>query len=489
MLFPPRRQTNGPPIAKGYYPIIGHLFAFTNPKGNIALGSILFDGLENETVVESHLLGEVIYIARGGENVKAILGCSQLKQRTGKHEEEGATKLGMQHTGILFNSDVPTWKLHRKLFVENIARPRFLKSLIPKFNEYMDALIPALDELAASSKPILANELTGYISRDNILDIVFSDNNYSAIQYVMDTAASVDNVVPKRDELIDGVSGFMDATQYFMMLPSFVFNYVTRNETKRNEAKVKVLATLVKEKMLAKQEQLNATNDLTSQTMDFATALLQDPSPDMTFERATSVVQEAIIGGQDTSKNTLAFLIYELARNPSVTDTIYQEVIDIVGPHNPITEHDIPQLKMVEAVIFETSRYYNVITAGTRCLTQDLELPESGYVLRKGSNVFVTFCDNHMSEKEWENANKFDPTRFLASDKEGGPLGHGWGFSPFGHGVRKCPGEALALLQMKVFVASLCRRYKFHLAMTGPLQIHESINRQCMNLPVIFERR
>ncbi|ORY53037.1 cytochrome P450 [Rhizoclosmatium globosum] len=486
----PRRKPNGPPLASNCLPIIGHLLAHINPKGQIGLSPILFEGQNNENVVVTTMFGhDAMYVTRGPENVRAILGSSQLKLRVSSNNNSDAVavskKLGTADGGILLNSDETSWKRHRKLFVENIGRPRFIKSLIPKLNEYMDSLLPFLNDLATASKPILVNVLIGSISLDIIMDVIFTEQRNAAAHFI---EATLNEDQPQPDELIDMIHGIMAAQRYFMYTPAFVFNHITTKETAIHDAAIAKFHSFVTQRMLEKTESVKRPSSGDQQT-DLATVLLLDPSPEMTFKRAVSVIKEAIFGGQDTSSNMLSFLIYELARNPHIADNVYSEVLEVVGPHGAISEENITKLKFVEAVIYETSRVYNVAAGVVRHVSQDLELPESGYVLRKGLNVMVMLEQVHSDGRVWENPSKFDPSRFLNCSATGGPAGFGWNFAPFGHGIRKCPGEALALLEMKMIVASLCRRYKFHLATNEPVKIKESLVRECLDLPILFEIR
>ncbi|KAJ3298969.1 hypothetical protein HDU79_003295 [Rhizoclosmatium sp. JEL0117] len=479
-----RRKRDGPPVAANGIPFLNHVLVFM--KGQYFLGD-MFQGLENENAVEGAVMGRRMYVVRGGENVRAVLGSSQLKMRgTGESSGGRLEKLRTLNTGLLFNSNVASWKQHRKLLVENIGRPRFIKSLIPKLNEYMNSLTPVLDELADTSKPILANVLTGSISLDVIMDVIFSEERNAAYQYVKDTLGSNDGKYPECDTMITTIHKFMDAQKYFTSTPPFLFNYVKLKETRMHDASVDTFEKVITQRVHEKLESLQQEPQNTTNELDLASALLLDPSPEMTPDRVISVIKEAVFGGQDTSSNTLAFILYELSRNPSIADAVHAEIADLQGP---ITETNISQLKLVEAVIHETSRLYNVAPTAIRYLSEDLELPESGYVLRKGGFVFVLMCENHLSAGEWVDPTKFDPGRFLKEKKEVGPSGFGWNFAPFGYGVRKCPGESLALLEMKMVVAHLCKRYKFRLATDEPVKIKETFVRQCSDLPIILERR
>ncbi|ORY53123.1 cytochrome P450 [Rhizoclosmatium globosum] len=420
-----------PPVAANGIPFLNHVLVFM--KGQYFLGD-MFQGLENENAVEGAVMGRRMYVVRGGENVRAVLGSSQLKMRgTGESSGGRLEKLRTLNTGLLFNSNVASWKQHRKLLVENIGRPRFIKSLIPKLNEYMNSLTPVLDELADTL--------------DVIMDVIFSEERNAAYQYVKDTLGSNDGEYPECDTMITTIHKFMDAQKYFTSTPPFLFNYVKLKETRMHDASVDTFEKVITQRVHEKLESLQQEPQNTTNELDLASALLLDPSPEMTPDRVISVIKEAVFGGQDTSSNTLAFILYELSRNPSIADAVHAEIADLQGP---ITETNISRLKLVEAVIHETSRLYNVAPTAIRYLSED-----DGF-------VFVLMCENHLR---------------AGREEEVGPSGFGWNFAPFGYGVRKCPGESLALLEMKMVVAHLCKRYKFRLATDEPVKIKETFRR------------
>ncbi|ORY53124.1 cytochrome P450 [Rhizoclosmatium globosum] len=236
--FAPQRKKDGPPIASNCHPLIGHYLAFTNPHGNIGLSSIIFKGLEHENVVEARLFGKTVYVARGPEN-----------QRTGGSDDVAADKLGMLHTGILFNSDIPSWRLHRKLLVHNIARPKFLAALIPRLNQYMNSIIPAIDELASSGESVNINDLGASIILDITMDVIFSEQPNAASNFIHECVTCTTN--PATNKLIHIVRAFHNAQQ------------ILRYDSSEPE--------------------------------DFASTLLQGISDEITFDSIVSVIKEMIL--------------------------------------------------------------------------------------------------------------------------------------------------------------------------------------------------
>ena len=76
----------------------------------------------------------------------------------------------------------------------------------------------------------------------------------------------------------------------------------------------------------------------------------------------------------------------------------------------------------------------------------------------KGMIVTVPIYAVHHDPKIWPEPEKFNPYRFTPEEK----AKHGsYDWMPFGGGPRNCLGMRLAVLEVKVAVAHLVRKYKF----------------------------
>ena len=77
-------------------------------------------------------------------------------------------------------------------------------------------------------------------------------------------------------------------------------------------------------------------------------------------------------------------------------------------------------------------------------------------VLLKGTDVRYNIIGSHYNTNQWVKPYEFLPERFDPSSKlylrpDGGPR-HKFAFIPFSFGARACPGQFLALLQIKIFI-------------------------------------
>ncbi|CAH0555970.1 unnamed protein product [Brassicogethes aeneus] len=178
------------------------------------------------------------------------------------------------------------------------------------------------------------------------------------------------------------------------------------------------------------------------------------------------------IAGFETSATTMTFALFEMSLNQDVQERVRQEVREVLARHNGEINYDsIMEMRYMEQVIRETLRKYPPVSALTRQCTKDYKVPDSDLVIEKGTIAFIPIVGIHYDEDHFPNPEKFDPDRFSDENKhEIKPFSH----LGFGGGRRECIGERFGVMQSKVGLATLLRRYKFTLSdkTQVPLKMH-----------------
>ncbi|KAI9339891.1 cytochrome P450, partial [Obelidium mucronatum] len=482
------RQKDSPPLAAHGIPVLGHIHVLM--EGPQVYLQKLFDGIQTN-VVEARSIGFSIYVVRGPEFAKKVLTSSHLNTRYA--DPEALKALNSHECGLLLNANVESWKRSRKILVESVGRPKFIASLAPKINEYMSPLFSDLDKLDESKTPVLVNRMFGSISLDVIMDIIFSENQHAAEGYL---GSLLTGVPQPNNVVLEHVHKMMEAIMFYLITPMVLCKWVPgfSGTAYQHKQEIERWDDCVMGLIKQKKEQMECSGEMSavSEHADLASILIracQASENSATWIQETlGLVKETIGGGTDTSSNTMCFLTYELARNPAIADKIHDEIVEFVGSDGELTFENVGKLKLLEAAIHETSRLHAVVQMTQRAIHEDFVVGE--YTLKKGSMVFVAIQPNQHAESSWKDPLVFDPSRFLVHKDLGGPLGFGFAHLPFGHGNRKCPGEALALMEMKLVMGNLIRRYKFVLADPSKgLKIKDSLTLECQDLPVFFSRR
>ena len=165
-----------------------------------------------------------------------------------------------------------------------------------------------------------------------------------------------------------------------------------------------------------------------------------------------------LLAGEDTTANTLAWMIELLWRNPETLARATQEVRRVVADPKRPTFDEMAQLDYVEACAHETMRLKPVAPILPLQALHDTTIGDVR--IRARTVVINTMRRDSVSDKFVVNAAAFQPERWLG---DAGPAALASAAKrtsmPFGAGPRICPGRYLALLEMKMAMATLLGRF------------------------------
>ncbi|KAI8070961.1 cytochrome P-450 cyp509A1 [Gongronella butleri] len=172
------------------------------------------------------------------------------------------------------------------------------------------------------------------------------------------------------------------------------------------------------------------------------------------------------VAGHDTTSNALCSAVYWLARRPDIQQKARDEAIKILGdePEDRLpTLEDTKEMTYLNMVIKETLRMHASVVAlvTPRVAAQDVEL--AGYPIPKGTKVTVSMYDLHRNPAVWDNPDHFDPERWVPGGEADIKGANGMVWSPFANGSRQCIGMNFSLVEQRVLLACMLRRYEFSL--------------------------
>ena len=159
-----------------------------------------------------------------------------------------------------------------------------------------------------------------------------------------------------------------------------------------------------------------------------------------------------LLAGEDTTANTLAWMLDLLWRHPEALKRAQDEVRGVVGELGALTIEQLQQLDWVEACCNETMRLKPVAPQNILAALRDTTV--AGVRIPRGTVVWCAMRSGATDEAHFTDAARFDPTRWLAGDAAA-PASAKRIAMPFGAGPRVCPGRYLALLEMKLAMAML----------------------------------
>ena len=178
-------------------------------------------------------------------------------------------------------------------------------------------------------------------------------------------------------------------------------------------------------------------------------------------EQVSANVLTMLLAGEDTTANTLAWLLHLLHRHPAVMARARDEAMRMADKAEPLTPEDLARLDYIEACLHETMRLkpvapFLVFEALRDTRLGDVQVPA-------GTMLWCAMRHDSVSAQHFPAPESFDPERWL-----GESAGHGKRVaSPFGGGPRMCPGRYLALIEMKMLLAMLLTRFDIQ-SVTAP---------------------
>ena len=164
------------------------------------------------------------------------------------------------------------------------------------------------------------------------------------------------------------------------------------------------------------------------------------------------------LAGFETTATTLTFCTYELALNPHIQETLLEEINSSVDSNGEISYEELARLPYLDAVLSETLRLHPPAQRLARLASTDYKLGETGITLPKGQQIEFPIHGIHHLEEYYPNPFQFNPDRFMPENR------HNiipYTYLPFGAGPRNCIGMRFALLEAKLGLAHIIRKYRF----------------------------
>ncbi|WCJ33072.1 cytochrome P450 family 71 subfamily B polypeptide 2 [Euphorbia peplus] len=184
---------------------------------------------------------------------------------------------------------------------------------------------------------------------------------------------------------------------------------------------------------------------------------LQFPLTDVNIK---AIILDMFVAGTDTSSTTLEWAMSELMKNPRAMEKAQEEVRRVFGTQGNVDESRLDELDYLKLVIKETLRLHPPLP-----LVLPRECREKcsiyGYEIPLKSKVIVNAWAIGRDPKYWNEAEKFNPERFIDSSID--YRGTNFEYIPFGSGRRMCPGLTYGLVNVEFPLAQLLFHFDWNL--------------------------
>ncbi|ORX81411.1 cytochrome P450 [Basidiobolus meristosporus CBS 931.73] len=165
------------------------------------------------------------------------------------------------------------------------------------------------------------------------------------------------------------------------------------------------------------------------------------------------------LAGHDTTANSLACVMYYLAKYPEAQAKAREQVLELLGD----SHYQAPTYEQQEKMTYLTQ----VIKEVLRLCPSVAYLPDrytketttfGDFTIPPNIPVIVHIYGIHRNPAYWTNPDEFDPSRF----EEGKVITPGT-WMPFGGGVRQCVGMSFSMVEQRVVLSMLLRHFEWTL--------------------------
>ncbi|CAO3646125.1 unnamed protein product [Cunninghamella blakesleeana] len=280
----------------------------------------------------------------------------------------------------------------------------------------------------------------------------------------------------------------------FIFFPSldskFLFLFPDRQKKHKTLEKFLVmLESIVKKKRLDIKN--NIDNGIEETEKDLLTLMIESEN-----RGEGALTNEELLG--DLAIFFVAYALscacYYLAKHPDIQEKARQEVISVLCPNGEEeSKYDIiPTIEQTKQFVYlnqvmkETLRMNGSVVSlvSPRKTTKDVQL--SGYFIPKDTLVSVNMYDLHHNPTVWHDPETFNPDRFATGGEADQQAGGGMA-------CRQCIGMNFSLVEQRVILSSLLRRYTWTLPENSPhaerIITGNSFVMSTKNLNICFHKR
>ena len=166
-----------------------------------------------------------------------------------------------------------------------------------------------------------------------------------------------------------------------------------------------------------------------------------------------------IFRGTDTVAILLEWILARMVFHPEIQAKAQSEIDSVVGSDHTVTDSDLPNLPYLRAIVKETLRMHppGPLLSWARLAIHDTHIGH--HFIPAGTTAMVNMWAITHDQEVWSDPQEFKPERFMVEDVP--IMGSDLRLAPFGSGRRVCPGKAMGLATVELWLAMLLQRFKW----------------------------
>jgi cytochrome P450 len=341
----------------------------------------------------------------------------------------------------VFNAEGEDWLRQRRMVMASFA-PGHVRAYFPALVKVALRLRSRWQKAARADAAINLQADLMRFTVDAIAGLAFGKE--------INTLESGEDVIQRHlDKVLPAI--FRRAFSFFPY-----WRYVKLRADRELEHSVAVIQTTIHEFVAQARQRLRENPQLRAQPRNLLEAMVlaaDQPDSGLGDQQVVGNVLTMLLAGEDTTANTLAWMIDLLQRNPQALRRLCDEVRALAGDPSAYTLEAMDQLVYLDACASETMRLkpvapFIVLHALRDSTVGDVAVP-------KGTMVWGVLRHDSVGEQHFPDPLAFKPERWLPDAPTPLTSAAKRSAMPFGSGPRMCPGRYLALLEMKLAMATL----------------------------------
>jgi cytochrome P450 len=347
----------------------------------------------------------------------------------------------------LFTAEGAAWRRQRK-FVMYALNAGHVREFVPRLEQVVGRLRRRWWRSALAGTPV-----------DVLADLMrFTVDVTSGLAFGRDINTLEEKAEPIQkhlDKLLPAV-----ARRQTALFP--YWRYVELPADREVTIAVREVGKLIDSLIAETRARLAASPDLRAKPRNLLEALIaaQEQEEGPSDREIVSNVTTILLAGEDTTAHTLTYMVHYLMEYPGVQAAVQEEVDRVFGMtdrpwQDPST---VDRLRYIEAFANEAMRCKPV--GGHLFLEPNEDVRIRDLLVPRGTPILVLNGHVGTQEANFADAKQFRPERWLEAAQHHDGTHNTKAFMPFGAGPRFCPGRQLAMLQIAMVTAMLCRDFE-----------------------------
>ena len=248
--------------------------------------------------------------------------------------------------GLLGNHGEEWWRV-RSLVQQDMLRPKsamfYLKDLEQIALQFSDKL------QHKSDKNMEVDDVTGLLYRWALQSVssIFLDARLNCL---------AEDLAPDSDtaRLLQSVNVVLGEDANDLVGGPPIWKYVSTSGYRRFDKASTEVYNICKKLTAVAVERLQSSTGERRENLSVLEKMIKRAGPES--EIPAVMAMDAITAGIDTTGNTAAFLLYDLATHPEVQEQLYKEICEVIGKDKEVTEPAMKRMRYLKACVHESQR-------------------------------------------------------------------------------------------------------------------------------------